>query len=238
MRVLRGKMRNYGMNLENNSDDDNDANHEVHSLQENSSHSHSSDHSSVASLRRHHPMVVFPATPIFAEKIYPLSLFADPIVALMDYQKKKLAEKYPAPVLFLNAPRNKVITDYLNKRGPLWEARSKEEVLFELTNKARLENLEHLMKEYYQTWTVDVEEESPTYTYDMFGPDIQGPMQKIERSPLISPDNIHPSDEGYELWGRHIAEAIVEEWDRDGRPRRIDEAGTDRCTENNFDGGH
>jgi hypothetical protein len=138
---------------------------------------------------------------------------------IMEYQKKKLAEKYPAPVLFLEAPDAKVISDFTNKRGPLWEARSREEVLFELTNKARLEQLETLMKEYYERWTVDVEEEG-RLVYDAFGPDIEGPMQHIqERSPLISPDRVHPSDEGYELWGRHIAYAIVKEWDRmdDGR---------------------
>ena len=140
----------------------------------------------------------------------------------MEYQKKKLAEKYPAPVLFLEAPDDKVIKDYTNKRGPLWEASSREEVLFELTNKARLEQLETLMKEYYDTWTVDVEEEEATFTYDAFGPDIEGPMQHLhQRSPLISPDRVHPSDEGYELWGRHIANAIVKEWDRvDNRQNR------------------
>ena len=133
----------------------------------------------------------------------------------MEYQKKKLSERYPAPVLFLEAPTEKVISDFRNKRGPLWEARSREEVLFELTNKARLEQLEGLMKEYYDRWTEDVEEEEPTFTYDAWGPDIRGPMQRLQRrSPLISPDNVHPSDEGYELWGRHIANAIVEEWDR------------------------
>lgn len=136
----------------------------------------------------------------------------------MEYQKKKLAESYPAPVLFLEAPDERAISDFTNRRGPLWEARSKEEVLFELTNKARLEQLETLMTEYYNRWTEDVEEEA-TFTYDAFGPDIQGPFQHLQqRSPLISPDKVHPSDEGYELWGRHIARAIVEEWDRlDGR---------------------
>ena len=243
MKALRGKMRNYGEETKDISKDDSTienrgdctADSAVVERSEDKKSTLTSDPTIAVPQRRHHPMVVFPATPLFAEKVYPLSFFANPIVALMEYQKKKLAEKYPAPVLFLEGPRNNVISDYLHKRGPLWEATSKEEVLFELTNKARLEQLENLMKDYYKTWTEDVEEEVPAYSYDMFGPDIQGPLQKIRRSPLISPDNVHPSDEGYELWGRHIADEIVKEWDRDDT-RNETEAGAERCTDHNFDG--
>lgn len=243
MSALRGKMRNYeneaqgasmdGPSLEN--QDGCTSNDSVTVQTSNAPNAISTDPIIPAPPQRHHPMVVFPAAPLFAEKVYPLSFFADPVIALMESQKKKLAEKYPAPVLFLEGPRNNVISDYLNRRGPLWEATSKEEVLFELTNKARLEQLEKLMKEYYKTWTVDVEEEVPAYSYDVFGPDIQGPLQKIIRSPLISPDNVHPSDEGYELWGRHIADEIVKEWDRDDMEIAA-EAGAERCTDYNFDG--
>jgi len=159
--------------------------------------------------------VVFPEAPLYSDPPLPMSLFAAPIVKLMERQKKKLAEKYPAPVLFIEAPDKKTMVDFTNQRGALWEAGSKEEVLFELTNKARLEKLEKIMKEYYDMWTVDVDKEEPTYTYDVFGPDIQGPMQYLERSPLIAPDKVHPSDQGYELWGRHIANHIVAEWQKD-----------------------
>jgi hypothetical protein len=220
MGALRGKMRNY---------DDEDKG----GLAENTAPTQSTPRAQTKepsippvvearkSLRRHHPMVVFPAVPLFNETIFPLSSFTALIVKLMEYQKKKLAERYPAPVLFLEAPDDKTIKDFTNKRGPLWEARSREEVLFELTNKARLEQLEKLMKEYYDMWTVDVEEEEATYTYDAFGPDIQGPLEHLHRSPLISVDRVHPSDEGYELWGRHIAQAIVKEWDRrDGEEQK------------------
>ena len=243
MSALRSKMRNYKDETQGTSMDSPSLKSEGQCTLDNSvaeqtankPNAISNDPAMSAPSRRHHPMVVFPAAPLFAEKVYPLSFFADPIIALMESQKKRLAEKYPAPVLFLEGPRNNVISDYLNRRGPLWEATSKEEVLFELTNKARLEHLEKLMKEYYKTWTVDVEEEVPAYSYDVFGPDIQGPLQKIIRSPLISPDNVHPSDEGYELWGRHIADEIIKEWDRDDMQIAA-EAGTERCTDHNFDG--
>ena len=29
---------------------------------------------------------------------------------------------------------------------------------------------------------------------------------------MIAADHIHPSDKGYEFWGRHIAWAILQEW--------------------------
>ncbi|CAB9506950.1 expressed unknown protein [Seminavis robusta] len=213
MRALQGKMRNYGEEEEDDPKppDSSDAKASVNNGEPESNQNSGNDDNT---RRRHHPIVVFPAAPMFNEPIYPLSFFAEPMIRLMEYQKKKLAERYPAPVLFLEAPNDETIKDFTNKRGPLWEASSREEVLFELTNKARLEQLEKLMKEYYDMWTVDVEEEEATYTYDAFGPDIQGPLQHLHRSPLISVDRVHPNDEGYELWGRHIAQAIVEEWDR------------------------
>jgi lysophospholipase L1-like esterase len=31
-------------------------------------------------------------------------------------------------------------------------------------------------------------------------------------SKLVSLDKIHPNDQGYDYWGRHIASAIVKEW--------------------------
>jgi hypothetical protein len=212
MGALRGKMRNYD------DEERGSSNKKIASTQSTPTDTLQQTNEPTSptrnSLRRHHPMVVFPAVPLFNETIFPLSSITAIIVKLMEYQKKKLAERYPAPVLFLEAPDDKTIKDFTNKRGPLWEARSREEVLFELTNKARLEQLEKLMKEYYEMWTVDVEEEEATYTYDAFGPDIQGPLEHLHRSPLISVDRVHPSDEGYELWGRHIAQAIVKEWDR------------------------
>jgi lysophospholipase L1-like esterase len=33
-------------------------------------------------------------------------------------------------------------------------------------------------------------------------------------SSLVSADQIHPNDEGYDLWGRHIAAAIIQNWDQ------------------------
>jgi len=32
---------------------------------------------------------------------------------------------------------------------------------------------------------------------------------------MVSSDGVHPSDAGYDLWGRVIARAIVAEWRRD-----------------------
>lgn len=34
-------------------------------------------------------------------------------------------------------------------------------------------------------------------------------------SDLVSVDRMHPNDEGYELWGRHIAAAIIEHLNED-----------------------
>jgi hypothetical protein len=38
---------------------------------------------------------------------------------------------------------------------------------------------------------------------------------KKRGSPYVAADKMHPNDEGYELWGRHIAAAIIEHWNRE-----------------------
>lgn len=37
-------------------------------------------------------------------------------------------------------------------------------------------------------------------------------LNKKDGAAYISMDKMHPNDEGYELWGRHIATAILEHW--------------------------
>ena len=106
MHALRGKMRNYGIKIKGESDDHKTlAKNQVDCTSDSESAEQAGEDTkgdlSETTPRRHHPMVVFPATPLFAEKVYPLSLFANPIVALMEYQKKKLSEKYSPLVLFL-----------------------------------------------------------------------------------------------------------------------------------------
>ena len=234
MSALKGKMRNYEpkqKNHKNTSRGDDERDDSSDSDSNNDIGIKPSDSLLIKQVESrnglvHRPMVVFPANPHFAEKVYPLIWFANPMIEFMEQQKKKLAETYPAPVLFLEGPSPKTISDYVNERGPYWEASKNEDVLLKITNKAQhaLERVEKLMKEYYDMWTIDMEEAEPTYVYDVFGPDIEGPLVHLHgdldrmtlkpRSPLISPDKVHPSDEGYELWGRHIADAIVKEWDR------------------------
>ena len=36
-------------------------------------------------------------------------------------------------------------------------------------------------------------------------------------STMFSLDGIHPTDEGYDFWGRYIANAIVREWKESGK---------------------
>lgn len=40
--------------------------------------------------------------------------------------------------------------------------------------------------------------------------------RKSKGTLYIAQDKMHPNDEGYDLWGRHIAEAVVRHW---GRPK-------------------
>lgn len=89
MRALKGKMRNYGIANSEDTKTDTTVNR-TESDSASSAPSTKDDgvgdapSSLAAPPLRHHPMVVFPATPLFAEKIYPLSWFAAPGVKVSD----------------------------------------------------------------------------------------------------------------------------------------------------------
>ena len=86
MQALRGKMRNYGF-----SDDEEKEKDEAQENQQPNPQDLSTPPKTSAKANdsetpvskpslRHHPMVVFPAAPLFAEKVFPLVWVAAPLV--------------------------------------------------------------------------------------------------------------------------------------------------------------
>ena len=176
--------------------------------------------------KRQGPLVVFPALPASPIPIFhraPLSWFVLPIISMMDHNKKVLAEKFPNMVLFVEQPSTEVLRQIEDGRGPLIADRKTEQVLLNIsdaTQRAK-EQVERLMRQHYERWTNareedererEQEKDEPRDAFENACHDHLDSSHDSEHvgSTLISADNIHPNDDGYDFWGRHIAAAIVE----------------------------
>jgi lysophospholipase L1-like esterase len=186
-----------------------------------------------SNLRRHfsrrRPLVVFPALPVAPLPVFhsaPLSWFALPLIRRVDSYKREVARRFPGEVLFVEPPTLEVYSDIDQGKGPLWDERRTEQVLVQLTDvtqRAR-ERVEALMKEHYEKWAsrMGLHDESHQHyqTPEEVHNDSAIQQADLPGRSLISVDNVHPNDEGYEFWGRHIAAAIVEEWNIQDDQRR------------------
>lgn len=182
------------------------------------------------------PVVVFPAIPAAPThplvQCWPLSWFTVPLLKAVDNHKKRLAEKFPNSVIYVEQPSTSSLEDMEAGRGPIFNKRKAEEVVLSLTDvtKKAKERVEKLMQQHYERWTQDADKEShgeskatidsPDHHYEgCIEPyNVATTKHRNKRdlgigSTLMSIDKVHPNDEGYDLWGRHIAAAILAAWE-------------------------
>ena len=178
------------------------------------------------------PLIVFPALPyqptVLSQK-WPLSWFMIPMLNMVDRNKQLLSELYPGLVLFVESPD---MQDWVNaaeaKKGTVW---ADFQVLLKLNDIAidAKERIEQLMKRHYERWVCDDKVETQDrknrttstgnhedlYELDMYGHvSVRPPAVAWPGSIMVAADGIHPSDIGYDMWGRHIAGAIIKEWEK------------------------
>jgi lysophospholipase L1-like esterase len=179
----------------------------------------------------HHrgPLVVFPAipaSPLPLTQYPPLSWFLIPLLRMMDNNKKLLAERFPGLVLFVDPPSPSEFRDIEAGRGELHASRRAENVLLQLTNVTQRaqEKVKELMDQHYKSPTKKDdddganEEDNRTLVYEQSCREHQ--LVESKNTPgatLLAEDRMHPNDQGYDFWGRHIAAAIVKEWNKDTR---------------------
>lgn len=174
------------------------------------------------------PLVVFPAmpaSPLPFTQYPPLSWFLVPLLKMMDHNKKLLAERFPGIVLFVDPPSPSDFRDIEAGRGELHASRRAENVLLQLTNVTQRaqEKVQKLMDQHYNKSSKKGdesanEEDDRPLVYEQSCREHQ--LVESKNTPgatLLAKDRIHPNDEGYDFWGRHIAAAIVREWDKDAR---------------------
>jgi hypothetical protein len=151
------------------------------------------------------PMVVLPGMPSRALPIFqvaPLRWLAVPIIDIMDSHKKNLAKQHDGEVLFVDAPSVEDITAYSSQSGSYWEEEMDDKVLFNLRGIKRKQarRIEADMEAYFS------KKGQPS------DPELL-PLRRRHQC-MFSADGVHPNDRGYDFWGRYIAHAIVDEWQR------------------------
>ncbi|KAL3902965.1 MAG: hypothetical protein SGILL_010628, partial [Bacillariaceae sp.] len=181
------------------------------------------------------PLVVVPELPVAPLQLFqlvPLCWFLVPIFRAMENNKRFLASCFPEYVVFVEQPEVNWWSDTETGIGPVRDNIQQEQLLLRVTDirRAAREQIQDVMKQYYVEDKDDesssfVEEEVTTNDcaiendskvrmmddhdhlhYDV-DRNIDEDPQRLGRN-LVSADQIHPNDEGYELWGRHIATAI------------------------------
>ena len=163
------------------------------------------------------------------------------MVDIMDENKRCLAKSYPEKALFIPAATISQIAVFEQQKGEFWEESLGEEIVLQLTDiKGRQrDRVQAKMNDYYSRkqnnnkkltqrilamlqnlrdstsmffgrhlWLSDEEELGLSLTtWVPFLPDAGATKQRV-----YSIDQAHPTEVGYDLWGRLIGKAIVQKW--------------------------
>lgn len=158
------------------------------------------------------PLIVLPglaarALPIFRR--HPLRWFAVPVVDKLDNHKRSLAETHLGDVLFVDPPTVAGLEEYEDRRGQIWAQRKCEDTLLSLrdVDRSTCRRIANEMREYYES-TDNHEVKVLNQACSVKSQHHDG--GKLG-SRLFSPDGVHPADDGYDYWGRHIGLAIATE---------------------------
>lgn len=168
------------------------------------------------------PLVVLPGMPsraLPAFRKFPLQWLAIPMVDIMDTHKRHLAKSHPGEVLFVPPPSIDDLAAYENGRGEFWRQRCQEDTVLTLRDVRRMDcrRIESELREYYERRDDRVEtgvglvtQRPPAVKNGLFSFFPRPPS--VPASSLFSVDQVHPTDDGYDFWGRYIANAIADEW--------------------------
>lgn len=183
-----------------------------------------------------------PVAPLQMFRLVPLRWFLIPVFRAMENSKRFLANTFPDYVIFVAQPDQNWWTDDEAGIGPVRENIQQEKLLLRVTDTAQVarDRIRRLMEKYYSKKeeesaldkkksdqrirrssaqsAIDDENNIQIIMDDDDHDQFASSASSGARDPahhgadLLSVDSIHPNDDGYELWGRHIAGAIIEHW--------------------------
>lgn len=156
------------------------------------------------------PLVVFPGLPARALPVFriaPLRWLSVPIVDILDLHKRRLGNNGEA--LFVPAPSLDEMADYENCRGDMWQLRhtDRPRMVLRDTSRQDCQRISGQMQDYYAE-----KDKRVALTGLRRGADEND--NPMPANGLFAIDGIHPSDDGYDFWGRYIGHAIVSELKR------------------------
>lgn len=170
------------------------------------------------------PLVVFPGMPTALLPIFqqlPIRWMAIPVSGIMDQHKVDLSNKKQQHsnlnVMYVKPPSVTIATDFEAQRGPYWTERLAEDTLLALRDVTRdqCEAKIKTMRSYYEQKTAHYK--LPCYPASLVTSQANVPNPPLSErrgrdgSKIVCMDNVHPNDEGYDMWGRHIAHGILEQ---------------------------
>lgn len=163
------------------------------------------------------PLVVFPAMPSELLPVFrkpPIQWLAVPVMGIMENQKKQLALKHE-DCLFLEAPTLDLSIDFEAQKGLYWEQRVREDTLLALRDVSgrECESICRAMNNYCEKkGDMPLYPKGSTSSSQANIPEPPLCDRKCHEtgSKIVFIDKIHPSDEGYDFWGRHIARGIIQ----------------------------
>eukprot|EP00977_Amphora_coffeiformis_P004458 scaffold951_cov146-Amphora_coffeaeformis.AAC.3 len=143
------------------------------------------------------PLFVLPAIPIRSVPGFgkpPLSWLARPIFDGLNDRKQEYAES-EGHIVFVEEPKP-IRTQDKNAQDLIWDEKRDASVLLSvqsiLPNECR--SIRTKMQNFYESKR-----------------DMSTSTDQSRVSPFVSPDTIHPTESGYNAWGRHIGAAIAKE---------------------------
>jgi len=171
------------------------------------------------------PLVVFPGMPTALLPIFqqlPIRWMAIPVSGIMDQHKVELSKKEheKVKVMYVEPPSVAIASDFEAQRGLYWDQRLKEDTLLALRNvtKQDCESKTRTMRAYYESKTNKYAlpcyppSQALTQANIPFPPLSERRGNNKDGSKIVCMDGVHPNDEGYDMWGRHIAHGILEQW--------------------------
>ena len=172
--------------------------------------------SSTTTKPTHSPLVVLPGMParaLPAFQHFPLQHISVPMVDIMDSHKRDLATNHSGEVLFVDPPPLVRFDEYAEKTGAMWKERCREKVALTLHDNGVDESakLVDTMQEYYRHRDPHLQGACAGRSTNLVNR-MMGPPPSHWKA--FSIDKTHPNEYGYDCWGRHIGNAVCDEWQR------------------------
>ena len=163
------------------------------------------------------PLVVFPALPSSLLPIFrdvPVRWHAVPILGVMENFKKSLAETHEDCV-FVEAPSLDLSICFESQEGKYWDQRIREDTLLALRDVSPQEcaYITGTLRDYCKRkGYMPLYKNEVKCQANIPDPPLCKRFGHADGSKLVFIDKVHANDEGFDFWGRYIADGILRQW--------------------------